>query len=226
MKIIAKFYFSFERYPQALALMPFSPIWSIMFFIMLFLLGLGTQIVAAEAITTAIIDEYMPLIKPYCDLKYTKELFSAINVLISFVCGIPMITNGGMYIFQIFDYYAASRTLLFVGLAECIAISYFYGIDRYCKNLEKMWKMRLGPWLKVMWIFATPFFTLILIVFTVMTYEDLTYNRTYKYPHWALKFGWILSISSVICIPVYALYKFLTTSGSLKEVTLFFSFFF
>ena len=35
--------------------------------------------------------------------------------------------KGGMYIFQIFDYYAASRTLLFVGLFECIAISYCYG---------------------------------------------------------------------------------------------------
>ncbi len=32
-----------------------------------------------------------------------------------------------MYIFQIFDYYAASRSLLFVGLLEIIAISYVYG---------------------------------------------------------------------------------------------------
>ncbi len=123
-----------------------------------------------------------------------------------------------MYIFQIFDYYAASRTLLFVGLFECIAIAYFYGIDQYCKNLEKMWKFRLGPWLKFMWVFATPFFTLVLIVFTIMTYEDLTYNRTYKFPHWALTFGWLLSISSFICIPVYSITKLLTTSGSLKEV--------
>lgn len=35
---------AFIVYPQALALMPFSPIWSIMFFLMLFLLGLGTQV--------------------------------------------------------------------------------------------------------------------------------------------------------------------------------------
>ena len=49
--------------------------------------------VAAEAITTAIIDEYMPLIRPYFDFRYTKELFSAVNVLLSFICGIPMITN-------------------------------------------------------------------------------------------------------------------------------------
>ncbi len=84
---------AFIVYPQALALMPFSPLWSIMFFIMLFLLGLGTQIVAAEAITTALMDEYLPKMKGLANFKYTKELLSALNVLISFICGIPMITN-------------------------------------------------------------------------------------------------------------------------------------
>lgn len=208
---------AFIVYPQALSLMPFSPIWSIMFFFMLFLLGLGTQLVATEAITTAIIDEYYPYIKPYFDFKYTKELLSAVNVFISFVCGIPMITNGGMYVFQIFDYYAASRTLLFVGLFEIIAISYFYGIRRYCDNLAKMYRFKIGYWLRFMWVFATPLFTLVLIIFTVMTYENLTYNRTYKYPPWALRFGWLLSISSIICIPLYALYRFIRTGGSVNE---------
>lgn len=141
--------------------MPFSPLWSIMFFLMLFLLGLGTQLVATEAITTAIIDEYYPCIKPYFNFNYTKELLSAVNVFISFICGIPMITNGGMYIFQIFDYYAASRTLLFVGLFEIVAISYSYGIKRYCRNLEMMYRFKIGAWLKFMWVFATPLFTLV-----------------------------------------------------------------
>lgn len=36
---------AFIVYPQALSLMPFSPLWSIMFFLMLFLLGLGTQVI-------------------------------------------------------------------------------------------------------------------------------------------------------------------------------------
>ena len=92
----------------------------------------------------------MPVVKKYINLKHTKELLSLINVVLSFICGIPMITNGGMYIFQIFDYYAASRTLIFVGLFECIAISYFYGVQKYCRNLELMWKCKLGPFLSFM----------------------------------------------------------------------------
>jgi hypothetical protein len=60
----------------------------------------------------------------------------------------------------------------------------------------------------------------ILIIFTVMTYEDLTYNRK-KYPSWALRFGWILSISSFICIPIYAVYKFIVTGGSIQEVIIY-----
>jgi hypothetical protein len=38
-------------------------------------------------------DEYLPKLKTFANFKYTKELLSALNVLISFVCGIPMITN-------------------------------------------------------------------------------------------------------------------------------------
>lgn len=54
-----------------------------------------------------------------------------------------------------------------------------------------------------------------------MTYEDLTYNRTYKFPKWALIFGWVLSISSIICIPIYAIYKFIATRGSVVEVCIY-----
>ena len=63
-----------------------------------------------------------------------------------------------------------------------------------------------------------PVFTFLLIVFTVMSYEDLTYNRTYRYPDWALQVGWCMSISSIICIPVYAIYRFLVVGGTVNQV--------
>lgn len=105
-----------------------------------------------------------------------------------------------------------------------------------------MWQTKLGPWLKFMWFIATPGFTLvnsinplsflfstlilfikikknkILIVFTIMTYSDLTYNRVYIFPQWALSIGWVMACSSLLCIPGYAIYRIITTKGSLIEV--------
>lgn len=50
-----------------------------------------------------------------------------------------------------------------------------------------------------------------------MTYEHLTYNRTYHYPSWALRFGWLLSLSSIACIPIYAVCRFIMSGGSFNE---------
>lgn len=40
----------------------------------------------------------------------------------------------------------------------------------------------------------------------------------YAYPDWAVPLGWVLTLSSVICIPLYMIYKFDKTRGSFKRV--------
>lgn len=41
-----------------------------------------------------------------------------------------------------------------------------------------------------------------------------------KYPPWAISVGWVLTASSLVCIPVYIIYKFFITSGNCSEVRL------
>lgn len=59
----------------------------------------------------------------------------------------------------------------------------------------------------------------IMVIFAIACYETLDYNGWYKYPTWALGFGWLLTSSSLIWIPGYMLYKLCSQPGSLKEVS-------
>ena len=61
-----------------------------------------------------------------------------------------------------------------------------------------------------------------------ISYSDLTYKRktvTYEYPGWAIGVGWTLAFISVIFIPIVMVFRILSTSGSLGEVSNFGPFF-
>ena len=44
-------------------------------------------------------------------------------------------TQGGMYIFQLFDYYSGSRIILVVAFFECLVVGWIYGRLSFCTPL-------------------------------------------------------------------------------------------
>lgn len=52
----------------------------------------------------------------------------------------------------------------------------------------------------------------LILIFLVIQYETITYNE-YQYPSWAEAIGFLMALSSVICIPFYALFYFRITDG-------------
>ncbi|KAK6050232.1 hypothetical protein COOONC_12264 [Cooperia oncophora] len=56
------------------------------------------------------------------------------------------------------------------------------------------------------------------MIFGLVKYQPLritAYN--YDYPLWGHVFGWFLSLSSMLCIPGYAIYAWFTTEGTYSE---------
>lgn len=111
--------------------------------------------------------------------------------------------------------------MLFAVLFESIAISWIYGIDRFCDDIKDMIGFAPGLYWRVCWRFAAPVFLLFIIVYGLLGYEPLTYEN-YVYPTWANALGWMIAGSSVACIPAMAIYKLATTPGTCAKVRFFF----
>nr|XP_042702563.1 sodium- and chloride-dependent betaine transporter-like [Chrysemys picta bellii] len=144
---------AFIAYPKAVTMMPVSPLWSCLFFLMLIFLGLDSQFICVESLVTAIIDMYPEVLQK----KGHRELLTLAIAVICYLLGLMLVTEGGMYIFQLFDYYAASGTcLLFLTIFEVICVGWVYGADRFYDNIEDMIGYRPWPLIKMCWQVVTP----------------------------------------------------------------------
>uniref|UniRef100_A0A8C7QWI2 Transporter n=1 Tax=Oncorhynchus mykiss TaxID=8022 RepID=A0A8C7QWI2_ONCMY len=205
---------AFIAYPKAVSMMPYPTFWAILFFIMLLLLGLDSQFVEVEGQITSLVDLYPAALRT----GYRREIFIAVMCCISYLLGLTMVTKGGMYVFQLFDYYAASGVcLLWVAFFECIAVAWVYGADNFYDAIEDMIGYRPNPWMKWSWTFITPVLCAGCFIFSLVKYKPLTYNKVYEYPDWSIGLGWSLALASMICIPMVMVIKILQSDGPLIE---------
>ena len=213
----------FVVYPKAVSLMPYSSVWAILFFAMLIFIGIDSQFCYVEGFCAAVID-FAPRFLAGTDRR--RAIFVALTCFFKFLIGLSMITQGGMYIFQIIDYYSGCRIIMVVALFECIVIGWVYGVDRFLKNMEIMWERKVTKAFKlfvtVMWKYVTPAWVLFQFVLNTYIYtQALTYRRSptkiYQFPNWAIALGWTLAYSSVIFIPLVAVVKIIRA----KQTTIF-----
>ncbi|KAM9292369.1 sodium- and chloride-dependent GABA transporter 2 isoform 1-T1 [Morus bassanus] len=205
---------AFIAYPRAVVMLPFSPLWACFFFLMVVLLGLDSQFVCVESLVTALVDMYPTIFRK----KNRRETLILLVSVLSYLVGLVMLTEGGMYVFQLFDYYAASgMCLLFVAIFETLCIAWVYGAERFYDNIEDMIGYRPWPIIKYCWLFITPAVCMATFLFSLIKYTPLTYNKKYVYPWWGDTLGWLLALSSMVCIPLWIVYKLSTIKGSLRE---------
>ncbi|KAM9008080.1 sodium- and chloride-dependent glycine transporter 1 isoform 1-T1 [Guaruba guarouba] len=198
---------AFVAYPEALTLLPISPLWSILFFFMLILLGLGTQFCLLETLVTAIVDEVGN------EWIIRRKTFVTLGVAVAgFLLGVPLTTQAGIYWLLLMDNYAASFSLVIISCIMCVAIMYIYGHRNYFKDIEMMLGFPPPLFFQICWRFISPAIIFFILVFTVIQYRPISYND-YVYPTWAISIGFLMALSSVICIPIYAIYKVCCSEG-------------
>ncbi|CAH0394317.1 unnamed protein product [Bemisia tabaci] len=199
----------FIVYPAAIATMPGSIFFSLLFFMMLLTLGLDSSFGGSEAIITALSDEF-PLI------GRNREIFVAILFSIYFLVGLVSCSQGGVYFFSLLEHYAATYSILFAVLCESLAVSWIYGTQRFSDDIKDMIGFSPGLYWKICWRFVAPIFITFIIVYGFMALDTFSYEN-YIYPGWANLIGWSIAGSSIAMIPGMALYQFLITPGSCAQ---------
>uniref|UniRef100_A0A671U8Y6 Transporter n=1 Tax=Sparus aurata TaxID=8175 RepID=A0A671U8Y6_SPAAU len=162
---------AFIVFTEAITKMPGSPIWSVLFFVMLLCLGLSTLFGNIEGVVVPLRDlNVLPK-------KWPQEAVTGVTCFVAFIICLLFAQNSGVYWVTLFDNFAGSVPLLTIGLSEMIAIVYIYGIDRFNEDLKFMIGHKPSIFWQVSWRFISPLIVLVILVFYLVTQaqKKLTY---------------------------------------------------
>ncbi|XP_076725792.1 sodium- and chloride-dependent transporter XTRP3 isoform X2 [Callospermophilus lateralis] len=206
---------AFIVYTEAIKNMEVSQLWSVLYFFMLLVLGMGSMLGNTAAILTPLTDSKV------ITSHLPKEAISGLLCLVSCVVGLVFTMEAGNYWFDIFNDYAATLSLLLIVLVETIALCYVYGLRRFENELQAMTGRALNWYWKAMWACVSPLLIIGLLFFYLSDYIltgtlqyqawDATQGQlvTKDYPAYALAVIGLLVASSTMCIPLVALGTFI-----------------
>jgi SNF family Na+-dependent transporter len=204
---------AFVTYPEAVLHIPFSQVWAVLFFLMMFVLGIGSQFGGIEAINTSIIDHW-----PH--LRKHQWRVTAGTCLACFIAGLPMTCSGGVFLFTLLEWHTASWAILLIGFAEIVVISWVYGFDKIMENLAEM-SMKFDGivkiYWKVIWIVVGPLSCIGVFAYTLLDMTPLEYGN-YKFPDWVDTLGWLVGFSTLIPLVISIAIPFLPCRGKVRKI--------
>ncbi|KAK0051468.1 sodium- and chloride-dependent glycine transporter 1 [Biomphalaria pfeifferi] len=112
---------AFVVYPEAISYLPLPQLWAVLFFLMCLTICIDSQFTLAETVLTTLQDVW-----PKFVTKWSIAIKCLYGVLI-FLAALPFASRGGMYLFQLMDWYFAAFSVLVNAILECIIIGWIYG---------------------------------------------------------------------------------------------------
>ncbi|KAL7672373.1 hypothetical protein ACOME3_007260 [Neoechinorhynchus agilis] len=193
----------FVVYPELIATIKAAPLFSFVFFVMVFLLGLDSVYAGIEGMHAAIASEYR--------IAQVHEYMSRFCLIaLCFVLSIPSITAGGKYVIDFMDTYGVSPSIMFVVFLEVCTVSYVYGTKKFQNKIESILgeDARPGCLFVFAWKYIVPSIVACLY-FLSFAYFDLPDDifGPRDVTERTKKIGYALNCCTLLPIPIYALLK-------------------
>ncbi|CAH1154667.1 unnamed protein product [Phaedon cochleariae] len=192
---------AFISYPDAISkFTQVSWLFALLFFFMLFVLGVGS-LVALHGTLNTTIKEAMP--------GTPEWMVSGGTAILLFLIGLIYTTPGGQYTLDLVDHFGGTFVIFVCAILEVYTITWFYGVDNFCTDLEFMTKKKVGIYWRISWGLITPVLLTVIFVYFLATLEPLTYG-IYKllYPIGLSIFGWGILGACIVMILGWAMYYF------------------
>ena len=190
----------FLTYPELVLSLPASFFWAAMFFIMLLvsnitllcitsplqILGVDSEFCNVEALVTGLVDNWPHLLRPH------RKKFAVLVCVLSFCAGLPMCTQvfqifssdldhdlqGGVYVFQLMDFYSASgMPLLWICFWETVALSWVFGAERFRDAIHEMTGHQPPFLFYLCWKYLGPAVMMGVFIFYLVSYSPVTYGE-------------------------------------------------
>ncbi|GFY68002.1 sodium- and chloride-dependent glycine transporter 1 [Trichonephila inaurata madagascariensis] len=194
---------AFIAYPDAVARMPVATLWALLFFFMLFLLGIDSQFAAVETILTFVFDQFPKT-------RSKKPVVVCVVAGLLFLLGLPLTANGGIYLLEVMDTYAAGWPYLVIGLCELFVVAYVYGMGKFMEDLKQMTGWNPGPWLRshllVTIMTISPIVIGVILLLSWINFKALTLGD-YVFPIWGNAIGWVMAFVPISAIPIGAIWQ-------------------
>ena len=127
-----------------------------LFFFMLFVLGVGSAVGLQSSIVTNLMD-----ISP----KTKQWKMAGICSILGFLIGLIYITPGGQYMLQLVDYFGGTFLIFALAIFELVGIFWIYGIENFCWDLEFMLKRPVTPFWRLSWFILTPAIMITILIY-------------------------------------------------------------
>ncbi|XP_017884390.1 sodium-dependent nutrient amino acid transporter 1-like [Ceratina calcarata] len=189
---------AFISYPEALSRFDVIPqLFSVLFFVMMYVLGTGSAVALCGAIFSILCDHF-PNVKHW-------QLVAVVSV-VGFLVSLVYITPGGQWFTTLVDYYGGTFVAIIVGVLEVTAVFWIYGLTNFLNDVEFMLGQRSSIYWRVCWALITPILMIIILVYTIATYESPTYDGV-QFPTYALGIGWSLLAVGIAVIVGFIIQK-------------------
>ena len=203
---------AFIAYPDALSKISGGVLWCAIFFLMLFTLGLDSEMTTMETVITGLVDVFPNYLKPR-----RAKLIASLSLGL-FTLGLVTCTRTGQNWIDVFDTNTGSWGLLLTTLLEIIIVGTWYGgglpawlfgkgEERLIEDIEimigKKSKWFWLPW-RILWYIVTPLLLIALLVASLALPEEVSEETKALVGKttFATVAGWLVLLSGLVFVPI------------------------